>query len=518
MLLVGSIVATLSLLAAGCSGGSGTQADQSAESSPTVPGLSASQVDDAVNQLDEIVQGTMSKLGTPGVAVAVVQDDRVVTTRTYGVRSTETQEPVNEQTLFQIASLSKPISGTIVSGLSTQGGPAWDDLVRDKNPSFRLKDPWVSRHLTYADLVSMRAGLPGQGGNLLESIGFDQEQIMNRLRLLDLNPFRDSYEYSNFSLTSGAVLAADAAGMSWDEAAQDVLFDPAGMKSTSYNNKTFEESDNTAQLHVERDGAWRPLFERTPDAQAPAGGVNTNITDMATWGRVILGGGTLDGTEIVAPDVFTEFTTLSANANNPSEPLFQTRGYGLGINVGVDEAGNTRWNHSGAFSTGAATTAVFLPAQNVGIIVLTNAAPVGASESITDAFMEQVTTGGISQDWDEIWTTRLAHIYGEPEDVGKPTPGIKLQNAEAFVGTYRNAYVGDFEVTQKGGGLVLIEGPARVRYRLKPWRKDTFVYAHAPELPDFLSTVTFTGTADRATSMDVSAFDEVGWGTLRHVG
>lgn len=76
MLLVGSIVATLSLLAAGCSGGSGTQADQSAESSPTVPGLSASQVDDAVNQLDEIVQGTMSKLGTPGVAVAVVQDDR----------------------------------------------------------------------------------------------------------------------------------------------------------------------------------------------------------------------------------------------------------------------------------------------------------------------------------------------------------------------------------------------------------------------------------------------------------
>jgi CubicO group peptidase (beta-lactamase class C family) len=290
------------------------------------------------------------------------------------------------------------------------------------------------------------------------------------------------------------------------------------MTSTSYEYADYVAADNRADLHVDVDGEWQPEFERMPDAQAPAGGISSNVVDLATWARIVLGSGALDDDEIVDADAFARVVTPAAALRTPMPPSWHSGGYGLGIIVGTDAHGNARWNHSGAFSNGAATTAVFLPGLDVGIVVLTNAQPVGASEAIADAFMDRLESGSVTRNWNKIWSERLASVYGEPEDIGDPpaSPAPPSDDA-AYLGTYSNEYLGDFEVVESSsGGLAIVQGPARVTYDLTPFDGDVFTYAHAPELPDYLSTVTFTmGPDGRATAIDVSVYDELGWGLLQ---
>ncbi|MDZ7731809.1 MAG: serine hydrolase domain-containing protein [Acidimicrobiia bacterium] len=204
----------------------------------------------------------------------------------YGVRSVEGGEPVDTETVFQIASLSKPVSSTVVAGLVGRGVLEWEDPVREHAPELQLSDEWVSDHVTFADLFAHRSGLPGgPAGNDLESVGYDRDTILERLALVPLEGFRDTYSYSNWGLTMSGQAAAVAAG--WDSktvADIEALFEPAGMDHTSMRHDDFVAEDNRAELHVPGgEGEWVADFERDPAAQAPAGGVSSNVGDLARW-------------------------------------------------------------------------------------------------------------------------------------------------------------------------------------------------------------------------------------------
>jgi len=156
-------------------------------------------------KLDEIVKQAMKRTGVPGISVAVVFYDQVLYQNGYGVRSTETKEPVQAETVFQLASLSKPVSSTIMAGLvgggkwNKEGKFAWEDPIIKYAPNVVLSDPWVTEHVTFKDLFAHRSGLPGaSAGNDLESIEYDRDTILQRLRYVPIVGFRDNYSYSNF--------------------------------------------------------------------------------------------------------------------------------------------------------------------------------------------------------------------------------------------------------------------------------------------------------------------------------
>jgi CubicO group peptidase (beta-lactamase class C family) len=108
-----------------------------------------SMVDQSFGRLDEIVERAMAQTGVPGISVAVVFDDQVLYKNGYGVRSSETKEPVQAETVFQLASLSKPVSATIMAGLVgggkwnnfKKGAFAWDDPIAKYAPNLVLSDP-----------------------------------------------------------------------------------------------------------------------------------------------------------------------------------------------------------------------------------------------------------------------------------------------------------------------------------------------------------------------------------------
>ena len=129
------------------------------------------------------------------------------------------------------------------------------------------------------------------------------------------------------------------------------------MDTASARYADFLERPDRATLHIRLDGEWVPGPTRQPDAQAPAGGVSAAVTDVATWARLQLNGGTLDGEEIVSEEALLPTHTPHIAVGSPGTYDGQTISYGLGWNVLTDHLGYLRWAHSGAFTRGAATNA-----------------------------------------------------------------------------------------------------------------------------------------------------------------
>ena len=170
-------------------------------------------VQQALPKLDSFIRETLSETGVPGLAVAIVYRDEVVYLKGFGVREAGKSERVTENTVFQLASMSKPVGSTVIAALVDDDVVSWDDLIVDLNPEFQMSDPWVTNHVTIRDLYAHRSGLYGDAGNDLEGLGYEQDEILRRLRFLEHGgDFRASYAYSNSGMTAGGVAAAKAAG------------------------------------------------------------------------------------------------------------------------------------------------------------------------------------------------------------------------------------------------------------------------------------------------------------------
>ena len=455
---------------------------------PVPPLLDEAKVQQAVDSLDDIVGRVMDETGVPGIAVAVVYKDEVVLAKGYGVRKVGEPETVDADTVFQVASVSKPVATTIVAGVVGDEQANWTAPVKTWNPEFKLKDPYVTDNATLQDLLSHRSGLPNGGGDLLEDLGWDREYILSKLDQLPLHPFRAVYDYSNFGITEGGVAAADAAGVSWEDLADSVLFERIGMDSSSYRHADYEAQDNKALIHVPVGAAdskqWEAKYVRDADAEAPAGGLSTSVNDMAKFMRLQLGDGTFEGTEIIDAAALQQ-THLPHQELHPlpTDPAVRTGFYGLGWNVGYDDHGRVKLDHSGAFNLGAATTVSLLPGEDLGIVTLTNGQPHGYPEAINNTFIDVATDGAPQVDWLAYYAGAFQGFYAattaNTQQWSTPPADPEPAAADsAYVGTYQNSYYGPLTVTSNGTSLSMTMGPEDkpTTFALSHFDGNTFTY------------------------------------------
>src|SRR6184192_4919536 len=310
--------------------------------------VTSEQVTHAIQEIEKLAQKQIQENELPGLAIAVVFQNKIAYAKGFGVRDVNTKAPVDADTVFQLASVSKSIGSTVVAELVGEGKITWNSKLSVLDPAFAMFDPWVTREITIRDMYAHRSGLPEHAGDLLEDLGFARAEILHRLRYQHPgSSFRSHYAYTNFGMTEGAVAAAKAYGLEWEEAAEQKLYRPLGMTSTSSLYANFMARKNKALGHVLVDGKWVQKFKRNPDAQSPAGGVSSSVNDVAKWLRLQLGNGKFDGKQIVDEKALTEthqpnmLTSFSPFTGLPSF-------YGLGWNVSYDEQGRLRLNHSGA--------------------------------------------------------------------------------------------------------------------------------------------------------------------------
>ncbi len=483
-----------------------------------LPGDLDAQIEAAIAKLPELAQEALQGSGAPGMAIAVVHGDRTVFSAGYGVTEQNADTAVTADTVFQIASLSKPLSATgVAAAIQASGGALdWSTPIHELLPDFKLSDPLVTERATIGDAFSHRLGLATGAGDDLEDIGYDRDSILERLRLQLLDDFRSSYHYSNFGLTIGAEAVAAEHDMPWEQLMHDRVFAPLGMTSSSARHDDFLAHDDRARLHAYQHGGFVAKYDRNPDAQSPAGGVSSTANDLARWMRMLLAEGEFDGKQVVDADALRAAMTAQVVSGTGPNIDGRPAHYGYGFNAAPQVGGRMAISHSGAFVLGAATNFQIVPSLDLGIVVLTNGAPVGVPEAVTAQFLDQVQYGHSTRDW---VSDARGFFAGYTEPIGDLVEAIRPDEPaapppeESLVGVYDNPYFGPLTIEPSAEGLRARLGPDGVTtLELTPWDGVVFEYFPRSESAPARSHASATFDSTAAT-LTLESFDGQGLGT-----
>jgi CubicO group peptidase (beta-lactamase class C family) len=496
----------------------------------TVPGFAAdvqreqvtdAQVQTAIAEVERLAQKEVDEKAVAGLAIAVVYKDKVVFAKGFGVREVGKEGRIDADTVFQLASVSKPVGATVVAMLVDDGKITWDSKIIDLDPGFQMYDPWVTREITIRDFYEHRSGLPDHAGDLLEDLGADRALVLHRLRYQKPDSsFRSGYAYTNFGITEAAQAAAKAYGLSWEDASEQKLYKPLGMSSTSSRYSDFAARTNKAMGHVLVNGKLVHTIQRQPDAQSPAGGVSSSVNDMAKWMRLQISNGKYEGKQLVSEKALAD--THHPHMLTQFSPFTKLPGfYGLGMNVGYDENGRLRLGHSGAFAMGAATNVSMVPGEELGIVVLTNTYPIGVAEGLAADFIDLALAGKRSRDWLSVFK----QVFANPAVIGvnkgfdyskAPAVPTPAERNSAYVGRYANNFFGDIDIIEKSGELAMLLGPHKQKVPMKHFDRDTFTCATEGENAVGTTGVTFTmGSDGKAIKVLIEHLNETGEGIFK---
>ena len=343
-----------------------------------------------VRGFEAVAQQLVAGGRIPGLAVAIVQNGRVLSARGYGVTDARNGEPVDAHTVFRLASLSKSFAGTVTGMLVNDGVLRWDSRLTDYVPDFRLSMPNAAQQVTVADLLSHRVGLTHNAydRDLEGNADFHALTVKMASAPMTCAPGQ-CYAYQNvaFSLVGDVVFAAT--GQFYSEEVVRRIFKPLGMHDASYGLEGIEASARWAKPHVRGGGGWVPLRPKpTYYRVAPAAGVNASISDMAQYLIAQTGH---------RPDVLPApllATLHSSLIETPGElrgaswrrTRLSSAGYALGWRV-FDYAGHDLIFHGGAVQ-GYRGAMALLPDRDLGIAILWNsesALPSGLLPTIIDS-------------------------------------------------------------------------------------------------------------------------------------
>src|SRR5437867_11493979 len=202
---------------------------------------------DPIAELDAFITRTLKQYEVPGAAVAVVQNGEVALLKGYGVRDVTKPGAVDENTIFQLASVTKTLTGAAAATVVDEGKLDWDKPIFNYLPEFVGYDPYMTRWLTERDLLAQRTGWRAFTGDQLDSFGYDRAEILRRLRFFKPRySLREVAQYSNPGFFVAGEVAARASGQSWNDLVGKRLFASLGMPRSGTVIKGLQDSNATA--------------------------------------------------------------------------------------------------------------------------------------------------------------------------------------------------------------------------------------------------------------------------------
>jgi CubicO group peptidase (beta-lactamase class C family) len=445
---------------------------------------------------DEFIRATLRSYSVPGAVVAVADASATVFVKGYGVRQARSPSPVDENTRFQIASLSKFVAATAIATLVDQGVVSWDVPVRQFSPDTVLAEPYATENASLRDYLAHRTGLPAYAGDLLAQLGYSPEELIRRARFLPFDhSFRAEWAYSNYGIFLGQRSAAHAAGISAPELLSKRILQPLGMLRSGPTQAELFKDDNRATAH-NINGSIMP-YENV-DAFSGGGAIVSTGADIARWMRMLLAEGKFEGRQILAPRTVGQIFAASM-VQGPGGPLQDPNNCaGLGCES-YQFLGHRVIEKNGALN-GVRTIVTLVPGRNIGIAVFANKQLTVFPEAVRAEFLERVL-GHSGRDLQkqirgeqDAWNTLVA-IPKPPADA-KP-----LRRAlNAFTGRFVNPFYGSLNVVQEGDSLRVWIGDHNYPARLTHWSDDSFLLTFDnPDIAPGLLAFWFDTGADHAS-------------------
>lgn len=428
---------------------------------------------DMPTDLDAYVNQVLQTFEVPGISVAIVKDGKVLFTKGYGVRRLDDPAPVDEHTLFSIASNSKAFTATALAILVNEGKLKWEDPVVQYLPWFKLSDDYVSTHLTVRDLLVHHSGLPAYANDLLlfPPSTFTRKELLVKLKDIPLRyDFRSVYAYDNILyLAAGEVIEA-ITGISWEDFVKQRIFDAVGMQRSINRFSTLREQSNVAYAHVKRAGklkVYDTFFEQNiGDAGNPAGGVVSCAADMAKWVITQLDSGrTPTGGQLFKPNATEDLWKIVRPMPISNEPKWLAPaqknfyGYALGFRK-YDYRGHQVIGHGGLL-TGFVSQIAMVPKLKLGVVVLTNQLSGNAYWSIINHILDYYMQAP-AFDWIGGYKKEVDLSNAKQDSVNKkrtapvPDPQLKLSlPISAYAGVYQDGLLGTVDIAEQNGQLAI---------------------------------------------------------------
>jgi CubicO group peptidase (beta-lactamase class C family) len=443
------------------------------------------------DQIDKIAGQTMEALNVPGIAVAVVKDDKVIHMKGYGVSSIITGKKTDENTLFAIASNSKAFTAAALGILVDEGKLSWETKVIDIIPEFRLYNAYVTEDFNIKDLLTHRSGMGLGAGDLMlwpDSSTFTKEEIIHNLRYLkQTSPFRTKYDYDNLLYLVAGEVVAKVSGQSWEEFVELRIMKPLGMERSKASPARANDRSNMIDAHVPVNGVLQvvPLYES--DLLNPAGGIISSVADMTRWVMMQLNRGKYGEKgskqllmERTHREMWTPQTIIPVRSGGPYNSHFA--GYGLGWRL-TDVSGYLQASHTGGLA-GIVTQVTLIPELKLGIIVFTNQQEGSAFTAITNAIKDGYL-GVTGNDWVKTLKESVDRNQAEAkkitDDIWAKVDANRSKTAatpdhSTYAGTYSDPWFGDIVISEEDGKLRFraVKSP-RLRGEMLYYTGNTFI-------------------------------------------
>lgn len=418
-------------------------------------------------QIDSLVQKAMETFDVPGMAIAILKDGKVYHKNTYGIRSVRTKAPVNENTLFGVASNTKAFTTAALGQLIEKGKLDWDTKVNDILPEFKLYDSYVTAEFTVRDLVTHRSGLGLGAGDLMvfpaANTTTKEEMIHNLRYLKPVSSFRSKYDYDNLLYIVAGEIVARVSGKDYDSYIEENFFKPLKMNRSKLSIQEIDADANRIDGHAPVDGKLEITTNTFTQIATPAAGIYASINDMATWVQALLDEGKYG--EKLTDSLFSKETlnemwtpqTLVRSGKGAYNTHFVA--YGLGWFLS-DVSGHFQVTHTGGL-LGIVSQVTILPELELGIIVLTNQQSGAAFRAITNSIKDGYFGIEGKNRIKEYNDRRLAGEEREAMIISKLETEIQNQlkskapkpNSTDVLGNYKDPWFGKVFITEQKDGL-----------------------------------------------------------------
>lgn len=418
---------------------------------------------------DQTINEVIARYQLPGLAVGIVQNDKVVYRRTAGELIAGSGQRITPDSIFKIASNSKAMTAALLARLVDAGKLRWDDPVTRHLPAFRMYDPWVTREIQVRDLLIHNSGLREGAGDLMlwpEPNRFTRADILAGLAFLKpQRSFRSRYDYDNLLYIVAGEVAAAAAGMSYEELARRELFEPLGLARCRVGEWRVAEVGNVAQPHMRQgsgntviraDGAVIPVA-----TSAAAGGIRCSLNDLLFWTRLWLDPNLrspLTGkpwlSTIQRDAVWTAHMPLPLSRRQREWDGSRFNAYGYGWRLS-DVDGVLRVAHTGTLA-GMYSAIVLLPEKKMGFVILINGDGSEARTVLSTVLVKQLIAPGKAQPV-RFYADTLARERELRQAASAaalaPRQAAPARVLAANLGVYADPWFGEVSICEKDGGV-----------------------------------------------------------------
>jgi CubicO group peptidase (beta-lactamase class C family) len=350
----------------------------------TLP-LAAQSPDTLAQRVEAAVTQSMREQKIPGLAIGVVRDGRLVYARGFGLMDiSKPDRPITPQTLFHMASITKPFVATALMQLVEQGKVNLDEPVIKYLPYFALKDPRY-KEITVRQMATHTSGMPDVQNYFWDKPEYDDGALERYVRSLGDTTLRfapgTQFRYSNMAFEVLGDLVAKASGQNFDDYVDEHILKPVGMKSSTLLYKKADPAKLAVGYTLKKDEVVPVAHYPYNRAHTPSSNLHSNVEDMAQWIAVNLNRGELDGRRILKRETYD---VLWKHAFAVPE-----RNWHVGISWFLAPSGGEEIVMHNGGDDGFTTHLSFAPASRSGVVMMANCDHLSSIKSIFAAAMER---------------------------------------------------------------------------------------------------------------------------------